>query len=932
MSSRSAAVQPGGQHGGAPSLRAVSAPPAYALSGGEVLSDLSVDPVVGLDPREVADRRSRYGPNRLAEPPGRPRWRRFLDQFRSGIVYILIGAAVLAGLVGDLKDPIVIAVVLLINAVLGYVQEAKAESAMAALKEMLVTRVRVRRGGDVDEVATDELVPGDIVMLEAGDRVPADGRVLVAVSASVDESALTGESLPIEKHIAAIEAQADGADLPLGDRDNMTFMNTTVVRGRVEIVVTATGMATEMGRVAELLNEADPGPTPLQRQLGVLSRRLAVIAIVAVSLVFALQLIQGADVVEATLGAVALAVAAIPEGLPAVVTVTLAIGVSQMAKRNAIVKRLHSVETLGSTTVICSDKTGTLTLNQMTARSLSVGRSSLVISGEGYDPVGRFTPTDGAHLPDLGRALLPGALCNDASVRSLSGGAELVGDPTEGSLVVAAMKAGIDVDTERRRLPRLGEVPFDSASKFMATYHRETDSGEPDEVLLFVKGAPDVLLDRCARFVDGDRGPVTVDDSSLTRLRAENDRLARGGLRVLAVASRRLDGSALDDAGAVSEPGRWVSDLTLEALIGIVDPPRPEARDAIGLCRTAGIAVKMITGDHAATAGTIADELGIAGRVVTGEQLGAMTDEELASEIDHIGVCARVSPEHKVRVVRALKANGHVVAMTGDGVNDAAALRGADIGVAMGITGTEVTKEAGDMVLTDDNFTTIVGAVERGRTIYDNIVKFVRFQLSTNLAAIATILGASLLALPVPFTPVQVLWVNLIADGPPALTLGVDPPGRGVMKRRPRASDEAILGITRVGRLLFVAVVMAAGTLGLFAYARGTWGQDVALTMTFTTFVFYQMVNVFNARTEKHSVFRRGDRNWWLVLAVAGVVLLQLAAVTWAPLQSLFDTVDLTWEQVALCLLVASTVLWAEEGRKVVARVLRRASSPEEER
>jgi Ca2+-transporting ATPase len=847
-----------------------------------------VDPALGLSDEQVTIRRIHFGPNRLAEPPTRANWLKFLDQFRSGIVYILIGAAVLAGLVGDMKDPIVIAVVLVINAILGYVQESRAESAMAALRDMLVTHVRVRRSGSQQVVAADELVPGDIVLLEAGDRVPADGRLVLAANLSIDESALTGESVPVDKDADDIVVVDPDGDLPLGEQRNAAFMNTTIVRGRAELLVTATGMQTEMGRVAELLSEADPGPTPLQRQLDSLSKVLAIIAVVAVALVFVLQMVQGATFADAALGAVALAVAAIPEGLPAVVTVTLAIGVSRMATRNAIVKRLHSVETLGSTSVICSVKTGTLTLNRMTVREV---------------------------LGDRAAGLLGGSLANDAS---LDGDGGYVGDPTEGAIVVAAAEDGIDVESERARRPRLGEVPFDSATKFMATFHRDGD-----DLVLYAKGAPDILLGRCGARRDRDGNAIAID---VDQVAEHNEALASKGLRVLAVASRRLPADeVLGSDGSVVDPDRWVTDLTLDALVGIVDPPRAEARDAIALCAQAGVSVKMITGDHASTAGTIAKELGIRGRVVTGDDLERMDDAELARVIDDIGVCARVSPEHKVRVVKALKANGHVVAMTGDGVNDAAALRNADIGVAMGVTGTEVTKEAGDMVLADDNFATIVGAVEQGRTIYDNIVKFVRFQLTTSMGAIGTIMAAALAGLPVPFTAIQVLWVNIIADGPPAMTLGVDPPAPGVMDRAPRPQDQPILTRGRLGTVLFGAAVMALGTLGIYVYAEGQWGQDVALSMTFTTFVLLQMANVLNARSAHTTVFSRytfSNAKLWAAIGVVAV--LQVLAVRGGPMQRLFDTETLGIEQLALCFAVAIAIIPADELRKLGARMIRR--------
>ena len=874
-------------------------------------ADPPVDADQGLTSAEAAQRLTEHGPNRLASAPRRSSWLRFADQFRSTIVLILIGAAVLSAIVGDLKDPIVIGVVLVINAILGFIQEGRAENAMAVLEQMLVTRVKVRRDGEVVEIDAEQLVPGDLVLLDAGDRVPADGRFAFASSVSVDESALTGESLPVDK-------TTDPIDLPegagLGDRRNDGFMNTTVVRGRGELVVVATGMGTEMGKVAALLQSADPGPTPLQRQLDQLGKRLAVIAVVAVSAVFAVRLLQGDDFAEAAVAAVALAVAAIPEGLPAVVTVTLAVGMRQMAVRRAIVKRLSSVETLGSTSVICSDKTGTLTLNEMTTRTVVRGGTRLEVSGHGYDPTGELTLDGAPAVVDVGlrRALVAGAVCNEAVLRD--GG--LVGDPTEGAFVVLASKAGIDVDAERANRPRVGEVPFDSATKIMATFHRD---GEHVDV--FVKGAPDVLLERSAHaVVDG--AEVPVDHAVRARLADDNRSLATQGLRVLAIATRRLPAAdVLDADGMVDDPDRWVADLSFEALIGIVDPPRPEARDAIRLCGRAGISVKMITGDHAETARAIAADLGITGDVVSGAELDAMSDGELAARIEGIGVCARVSPEHKVRVVQALQSHGLVVAMTGDGVNDAAALRTADIGVAMGITGTEVTKEAADLILTDDDFATIVTAVERGRTIYDNITTFVRFQLSTAFGAILTLLAAGIAGLPSPFTAVQVLFVNLIADGPPAMTLGVDPPAPGVMDRSPRPADSQILTVQRALPLVGFAIVMMIGTLGLFSWAEPRYGEEVALTMTFTTFVLFQVVNALNVRTGDASVFSRYiASNPKLLIALGLVVAVQVAVVQLPFLQGVFDTTALAASQWAACAAVALSILVVDEVRKAVVR------------
>ena len=909
-------------------------PPApwVAMSSAEVADALSVAPEVGLTADEVPGRLEQYGLNKLAETPPRPRWKLFLDQFRAGIVYVLFGAALLAGILGDIKDLVVIFVVLLINGVLGYMQEAKASNALAALERMLVSRVRVRRDGKAEEILAEELVPGDVVLLEAGDRVPADGRLLLSANLSVDESSLTGESVPADKDADSTAA----VDSNIGDRFGMVFMNTTVVRGRAEMIVTETGMRTAMGRVADLLASAEAGPTPLQRQLDGLSRKLAIIAGLAASSVFALQMLRGADLAESAVGAVALAVAAIPEGLPAVVTVTLAVGIAQTAKRNAIVKRLHSVETLGSTSTICSDKTGTLTLNQMTARELVVGGAVWAISGEGYGTTGTFSDPDGRPAPsERLEVLLPGVLCADAVLRPGADGPSIIGDPTEAALVVAGAKAGFDAEATRSRRPRLAEVPFDSAAKYMATFHRVDPADDRSDVLVCVKGAPDVLLARSTTFVDGNGEIEPLVENAAAARRADNERLASQGMRVLALASRRVPASEILDAdGEVIDPERWIEQLELQALVGIVDPPRPEAREAIRLCRRAGVDVKMITGDHAVTAGAIAAELGIEGRVVTGDELTAMSDEELAAQIEEIGVCARVSPEHKVRVVEALQRQGHIVAMTGDGVNDAAALRRADIGVAMGITGTEVTKEAGDMILTDDNFATIVGAVERGRTIFDNIVKFVRFQLATNMGAIATMLGASILERPVPFSPLQVLWVNLIADGPPAITLGVDSPASDVMDRPPVARGTNILSRRRFSAILFQGLVMGVTTIALFIWALENTSEEVATTMAFMAFVFAQLINVFSARSESQSLFSRYlFTNPKLIIVVAGVAVVQYLVTVVGPLGDLFGTVPLTLRQWGLCMLVPAALLVAVEIWKFFVRLgLHRAHDPVDDR
>lgn len=867
----------------------------------------------GLTEAEARQRLERHGPNRLAQKPPRPAWMKFLDQFKDLLVIVLIGAAALAGAIGDIKDAVVILIVVVFNAALGFYQEHRAEATLAALKKMLAQHARVRRGGEVLEIAAEDLVPGDIVLLEAGDRIPADARVLAAHNAEVAEAALTGESNAVGKHAEALPP----GEHPLAERFNMVFMNTVVTRGRIEALIAATGMETEMGRITGLLDTAEESPTPLQIQLDGLGKRLAIIAGVVVTLIFVLGILRGDPLVQTIMTSIALAVAAIPEGLPAVVTVTLAIGMHRMAKNRAIVKKLSAVETLGSTSVICSDKTGTLTLNQMTARNLFYRGRRFAVSGEGYVGEGEFAAEDGLPPPDFLPLLAPAALCNESRIRA----GELIGDPTEGALLALAMKGGIEPDSLVEHSPRIAEIPFDSAHKFMATFHHD---GE--RVRMFVKGAPDVLLARAGRHLDA-TAESPLDDAARAAFEAENARLAGQAMRVLAVASRDIPAHDFDPAGDLMV---WAQQLTLVGLVGIIDPPRSEARDAIRLCKQAGIQVKMITGDHVITAAAIARELGLEGAVLTGAELDRIDVAELSRHIEETAVFARVASEHKVKIVQALKARGHVVAMTGDGVNDAPALKNADIGVAMGITGTEVTKEAATMVLTDDNFATIVGAVKEGRTIYDNIVKFVRFQLSTNVGAILTVLGAQLLGLPTPFTAIQILWINIIMDGPPAMTLGLEPARPGIMNEAPRSTEARILTLPRFWRLLAYGTIMAAGTIGVFSYGLSSGGMEHALTLAFTTFVLFQFFNVFNARTEHGTAFNRQFfANGKLWSALIGVVGLQVVVVHWGPAQEIFHTTDLSASDWSLTFAVAASVLLFEEARKLLQRLWNRQAKPD---
>ncbi|MGW3960643.1 cation-translocating P-type ATPase [Amycolatopsis sp. NPDC005003] len=883
-------------------LPAVSQP--WRLETADVSAQLGVDPARGLDEADAARRLADAGPNRLAEPAARPWWQALLAQVANPLNVVLVLAAVLAGVAErSFREALVIGLVLGLNGVLGFFQERRADQAVAALREMLSPSARVRRDGDVVEVPATDLVPGDIVLVEAGDRIPADGRVLAQVTLETDESGLTGESVPVAKTGKALPG-----DVGLPDRTCMAHMTSVVTRGRGEVLVTATGMATEIGKVAGLLQRTEAVRTPLQRQLDKLGVRLAYLAGMAVILVAVIQFVTGSGLGEVITLAVALGVAAIPEGLPAVVTVTLALGMRRMARRRAIVKRLTAVETLGSTTVICTDKTGTLTLNQMTARSLWHAGRRYRISGEGYRPDGTITAEDGSPIPDLRDVLAPAALCNDSVVHD----GTLVGDPTEGALVTLAGKAGLDVTALRQAAPRIAEIPFDSGRKYMATFHHH-GSG----VRACVKGAPDVLL-RHATHVRGTDGDRPLDEQRHREISAVLEELAGRGERVLAIALADRPGIDTDATGTPLLP----DELVLAGLVGILDPPRPEVADAVAECHTAGIDVKMITGDHLATATSIAHALGITGRGITGEDIDRLDDSALEQEAPGVGVFARVAPEHKIRIVQTLRRRHETVAMTGDGVNDAPALKGADIGVAMGITGSDVSKEAASMVLTDDNFATIVGAVRQGRTIYDNIVKFVRFQISTNLAAILTMVAGSVVFLsePAVLTPLMLLWVNVIADGPPALALGLEPARRAVMHEPPRPPGAHILTGRRLARITATGLLMTAGTL--YAYRLGLdRGTDIAQTLAFTTFVLYQVFNLFNVRDENATVF--GPlllRNWRLWAALAAVLVLQICAVHVPAAQALFGTADLTAADWAVATALAATVLAFEELRKALRR------------
>ncbi len=876
--------------------------PWHALPVEAVLQRLQVDPAQGLSEQEAAVRQKHFGSNRILEKPPTSAWRILLRQFKSFLILILIGAAGLAWAIGEFTDALVILVVVFINALLGFYQEYRAEQSLAVLEKMLAPEAEVRRNGKERMIPAIEIVPGDIVIFDAGDRVPADGRLIQAHNLQVDESLLTGESHPVAKWVEPLSEE-----LPPADRRNMLYMNTSITRGRAEMVVTAIGMETEIGRLAAMLAQAEEAQTPLQIQLDGLGKRLAAIAGIVVILMLAGGWLRGQPWAELIFTAIVLAVASIPEGLPAVVTVTLALGLHRMARKKAIVKRLAAVETLGCTTVICSDKTGTLTLNQMTARVLYAFGHTWRITGQGYHIQGEIEPENGKDA-DLTEVLLPFAVCNDAKLAD----GRVVGDPMEGALLVLSAKAGLVPETVRQGWPRLAEIPFDTAHKFMATFHRRGG-----RIIILVKGAPEILLEHATQVMEAE-GITALTPARRQHWLEVNRSLASRGLRILASARRDLEAADFDPNGDLFA---YIRELTLLGLVGLMDPPRPEAKQAIGLCRRAGIGVKMITGDQPVTAAAIGQELGLAGELLTGADLEHLSDNQLTEKIEDIAIFARTTPEQKVRIVKVLKAHQHIVAVTGDGVNDAPALKTADIGIAMGVTGTDVAKEAATMILTDDNFATIVGAVKEGRTIYDNILKFVRFQLSTNIGAILSLLIAPFLGLPLPFNPVQILWINIIMDGPPAMALGIDPPRPGIMDEPPRSPKAQILELRRLLRLLFFGVIMTAGTLGILWWGMEHRNQATALTMAFTTFVWFQIFNVFNARMEYASIFNRHSlRNRWLWLSLFGVVSLQWFALESGTGRGIFHTVHLSAEDWGLAVTVASTVLVIEELRKVVAR------------
>src|SRR4051794_19164144 len=899
----------------APPATATEAPTWHILTPQGAVQELHVEPERGLTNDEAAQRLARYGPNKFAEAKTEPRWHAFLRQYRDPMQIVLLGAGVIS--IYPVKQPgtgIVILALTLLNAVLGLNQEGKAAAAVAALAKMMIVKARVRRDGALAQLPAEQLVPGDVVQIEAGDVVPADGRLLATATLEVAEAALTGESLPVGKDVEAVAAP----DSPLGDRTDMVYMNTSVTRGTGEFIVTATGMGTEVGHISEMLQTQQESKSPLTAQLERLTKQLVTIAGLALVASVAINMARGQSFKEVFTVAVAFAIAAIPTGLPAVVTTILSRGTRLLAEANAIIKRLRSTETLGATSAICSDKTGTLTLNQMTAVELTIPGRRYTVSGGGYSTEGQIKKVAGEPDVPLEQFMFPLALACDAVLTPTG---EMIGDPTEGALVVLAEKGGLDLTATRERYPRVAELPFDTAYKLMATFHRMTDDESGAEVVrCFVKGAPDQLLARASSHLDPALATAAVDEGFKARYLAENERLAEKGLRVMATARKDFDPAGFDPSADLLE---LMDGLTLMALVGIVDPPRAAAKAAIATAHDAGIQVRMITGDHAITAAAIANELGIRGRAISGAQFAELSDDEADTEIDGIGVIARVTPEQKVRLVDILKRKGHVVGMTGDGVNDAPALKQADIGIAMGITGTEVSKEAAAMILTDDNFATIVKAVELGRGLYDNLVKYIRFQMGVLAGLILTFVGSSVLNIVsgVPLLPLQTLWVNFTTQVFQSVGLGYGEPSEGLMKRRPRKPAMPILTRDDTTWFVVAGVVMAAATLSVVAGAENAEGEGLARTMGLTTFSLANLFFSFTARDGLRSVFSLdtfGDRTF-LVTS-----LMSVAAIVFGTelrfFQRILDTEELTGNQWLICIGAALVVVAVSEVWKLVLR------------
>ncbi|MCS7060046.1 MAG: cation-translocating P-type ATPase [Anaerolineae bacterium] len=882
----------------------------------DVARELGVDLSTGLSNDEAARRLAQHGLNEIAAAHRISAWSILIEQFKNVLVIILLIATGLSILLGHGVESVVIAIIVLFAVLLGFVQEYRAERAIEALRQLAAPMATVLRDGEEKTVPAREVVPGDVIILHAGDKIPADARIVESINLQVEEAALTGESAPVEKHTAPLA----GDDLPIGDRRNMLYSGTVATYGRGCAVVVSTGMHTEFGKIAQLLQTVESSRTPLQQNLDRVGQSLARAALVVVVVIVALGLLRGQPFLDMLIFGIALAVAVVPEALPAVVTISLAIGVQRMVKRHALIRRLPAVETLGSVSVICTDKTGTLTRDEMTVRNLFAAGQMWELTGAGYEPRGDFllAGQSSRPAPVVTELLRAAALASDARLIQPAGngqagqsstpnGWQIKGDPTEGALIVAAAKAGLNKNELEQAYPRLNEIPFTSETKRMTTLHRT-----PSGVTAYSKGAPEIILDSCTRQLT-EKGEVALDPAVREHILSVAREMAGRALRVLAVAAKQ--NADLETAER---------EMTFLGLVGMIDPPRPEAKQAIRTCEEAGIKPVMITGDHPLTAQAVARELGLLkrGHVVTGAQLDAMDDAELQQEVEDIEVYARVSPAHKLRVVTALQGKGHLVAMTGDGVNDAPALKKADIGVAMGITGADVTKEAADMTLTDDNFASIVAAVEEGRGVFGNIKKYLMYLLSSNIGEIGLMAGASLLGLPLPLTAVQILYINLATDGLPALALSVDPPDHDLMRRPPRNPRTGIFTRPVVALMLIGGLWSTVVNISLFMWASHS-GRSLreAMTMTFVSLVLIQFFKAFSYRSDRHSVLRRPFANKWLNLAILWELFL-LSVIVYAPfLQGPFNTFSLVVEDWLIVIAAAfSVVPVLEIGKWMVRR------------
>jgi len=886
----------------------------HALGAEQVLQELSTLAERGLSELEATRRLEEGGPNQLAEAPPTSFWQMLWEQLNNFVVILLLVAAVISALLGDFVEAMAILSIVILNTALGVIQERRAEQSLAALRKLASPEAHVIRDGSRKVIPAHEVVPGDVVLLEAGNYVPADTRLLEAINLRIEEAALTGESVPVQKDAAAYLK----SDIPLGDRKNTAFMGTLVNYGRGKGVIVSTGMHTQIGMIAEMLQSVEQEPTPLQRRLDQLGKTLGWAALAVCALVFFVGWVRGQNPLDMFLIAVSLAIAAVPEGLPAIVTISLALGMREMIKRHALIRRLSSVETLGSATVICSDKTGTLTQNEMTATRLWVDGEFISITGSGYTPDGEFTqdtkPIDLKGYPAALTNLWVAALNNDAGLE-ISGASDgkktfrMVGDPTEGALIVAATKAGATSSELNIAYPRVQEIPFDSTRKRMITIHKISQP-DPEDISPFydnkarewfaitAKGAADIILNYCSHYQKIDDHIAPLDEAQRMKILAANDLMTQDALRVLGMAYR-----ITPEFPDVSTPENLEEDLIFTGLIGMIDPPRKEVPPALDTSAQAGIRTVMITGDYPNTARAIAEAIGLlkpGHQVLTGSELNTMDDETLSREVIHTDVFARVSPEHKLRIVEALRSQGQVVAMTGDGVNDAPSIKRADIGIAMGITGTDVAKESADMVLTDDNYASIVAAVEQGRVIYSNIRKFVYYLISCNLAEIATIFLGTLFAWGSPLTAIQLLWLNLITDGAPALALSAEKGDPDIMKQHPRPPTEPIINRFMLIGIGVQTLAITAITLFAFSVGRNLYPgiPEYATTMAFATLSFSELLRAFTARSERYPVLKIGVfSNRYMNLAVISSCLLLIGVIYIPFLQPIFNTVPLGWDQ-----------------------------------